>query len=67
MILVAAFQPDLEDCLMSNYKIIMGEISEEDRHLLLMTKCNEGMRPLEFAMHNATTGMFQGMILVFHK
>ena len=60
MILAAAFQPDLEDYLMSNYQVIMGEISEEDKHMLLMTKSNEGMRPLEFAMHNAATGMFQG-------
>ena len=36
-----------------------------------MAENDEGMRPLEFAMHNSVTGLFQGIMMAywsfFHK
>ena len=60
MILAAAFEPELEDDLMIKYRFIMSKISKSDKHKLLMTENDDGMRPLEFAMHNSATGLFQG-------
>ena len=60
MILAAVIQPELEDVMMDRYLFIMENISEGDRYKLLMDEINDRMRPLEFAMHNSSTGMFQG-------
>ena len=65
MILAAAIQPEIEDVMMDRYLFIMENVSEEERHKLLMDENNDRMRPLEFAMHNSTTGMFQGMLLYY--
>ncbi len=59
MILTAAFEPESEDILIEKYWHIVDAISTADKKKLLLYS-KDGMRPLEFAMHNATTGLFQG-------
>ena len=60
MILAAAFEPELEDALIEKYRFIVENISIGDTFKLLMSENDEGMRPLEFALHNSVTGLFQG-------
>ena len=62
MIIAAFCQPECEDKMMENYKILMDNISTESKLQLLNSKHLEGLRPLEFAMDLATTGLFQGKI-----
>ncbi len=60
MILAAAFQPNIEEEMMEKYKHLMSSLSKEDKSALLMEDNDQEMRPLEFAMQNSTTGLFQG-------
>ena len=62
IILAAAFEPELEDALIEKYKFIVENISKDDTLKLLMAENDEGMRPLEFAMHNSLPGLFQGIV-----
>ena len=63
MILTAAYKPHIEDRMMLSYSVIMDNITSEDRCELLFHENNEGLRPLEFTMNVATTGLFQGLQL----
>ena len=62
MILTAAYQPQSEDKMIQKYIFIMDNIGKSDKYKLLMDENDDGMRPLEFAMNIATTGMFQGKV-----
>ena len=66
MILAAAFEPELEDALIEKYRFIVDYISKDDTFKLLMAENDEGMRPLEFAMHNSVTGLFQGIMVAYY-
>ena len=67
MILAAAFDPELEDALIEKYRFIVNYISRNDTFKLLMAENDEGMRPLEFAMHNSVTGLFKvsSLLIIF--
>ena len=60
MILASALEPEMEDQHIKNYKVLTQNITTEEKRALLMEENNDKMRPLEFAMHMATTGLFQG-------
>ena len=61
MIITAAYKPEVEDRMMRSYRVIMDNVSIKDRFELLHHENNEGLRPLEFAMNIAATGLFQGI------
>ncbi len=61
MVITAAVRPESEDRILHSYKVIMECITSADKIRLLSAENEDGMRPLDFAMHNATTGLFQGI------
>ena len=64
MIFAAGSHPEHEDVLMKKYNFIMKNISNEDKLRLLQWYNADGMRPLDFSLHNTSPGMFTGILLL---
>ena len=63
MILTAAYQEDLEDSMIRKYHFLTENIEIDELHKLLKTQNKESFRPLEYTIHNALPGLFQGKII----
>ena len=46
---------------MSTLRFVLDKLDVEDKMQVLHAEKTDGWRPLEYAMHMGTTGLFQGL------